>query len=173
MVDPLNATDEDEDGSVKTLSNSSDSVDELAQTYQASARDSSTSWAARAHPTALQSQFQELVAIDLQHQTSIDTIEAAAATPGGQGSLERLHDAPIGAPVGNTNYVQSGGIVIEKNLHKRTVVQSKLNNLKLIIEERFAASSINHGYIFRRQYQGAFISKTGLKPRIKGQMSIK
>ena len=29
MVDPLNTNDEDEDGSIKTLSNSSDSIDEL------------------------------------------------------------------------------------------------------------------------------------------------
>ena len=46
----------------------------------------------------------------------------------------------------------------------------KLNTLKQKIEERYNNSSINKGYTFRKQYRGAFISKTGLKPKIKGHM---
>ena len=42
-----------------------------------------------------------------------------------------------------------------------------LDKIKLKIEERFKESNINNGYKFRRQFSNAYISKHGMKPKIK------
>ena len=66
-----------------------------------------------------------------------------------------------------TTIDQGTTIRIEKNQNKNALLQNKLNDIKAKIEERFAHSNLNNGYSFRRQSTQAFISKRGLKPRIK------
>ena len=62
---------------------------------------------------------------------------------------------------------QGTTIRIEKNQNKNALLQNKLNDIKARIEERFSHSNMNNGYKFRRQFSKAFISKRGMKPKIK------
>lgn len=43
----------------------------------------------------------------------------------------------------------------------------KLNDIKIQIEDRYQQSDLKK-YAFRRQFSGAFISKQGMKPKVKG-----
>ena len=47
----------------------------------------------------------------------------------------------------------------------------KLDDIKIKIEERFTQSDLKK-YAFRRQFSGAFISKQGMKPTLKGSMRL-
>jgi hypothetical protein len=64
-------------------------------------------------------------------------------------------------------FVRPEKITIEKNINQKLVIKQKLEMIRAHIEERFQKSIVNN-YTFNRRYNDGFISKQGLKPKIKG-----
>ena len=69
--------------------------------------------------------------------------------------------------------MQTGGVVVEKNMKRRMQLKARLDKLQEKIESRYQQSSINHEYQFRRSYTGTHIAKRGLKPKFKNIIKIK